>query len=122
MTTPENKVKSRVRNLLTLMHAYQFPVQSAGMGEAGHPDRVACVHGAFVGIECKADSTRHPTDLQAARLNALIAAGGLAFVVDADNFDTFSKFFQELFAAGVTPGQRAEMWLSRDTTKHSWWR
>lgn len=122
MSGPENAVKARVRKLLASMGAYQFPVQSAGLGEAGHPDRVACIQGTFVGIECKSDRTRHPTALQGARLTKLAEAGGLAFVVDADNFEAFSALLKDLFRPGVGAARRASLWAARDISKHLWWR
>lgn len=122
MATPENAVKAKVRALLKDLDAYHFPVQSNGMGEAGHPDRVACIQGVFIGIECKADHTKHPTALQNSRLAKLVEAGGMAFVVDADNFKDFAQFLRDLFAPGMGAARRAAMWAARDTSKHLYWR
>lgn len=52
------------------------------------PDIVACIEGKFVGIECKANGGK-PTALQLKNLNAIVAAGGYAFVVDEDSTGVF---------------------------------
>jgi len=82
-TTPEGRVKTKVRAWLK-SHGYWFfqPV-SNGMGAHGIPDFICCFQGKFVGIECKAPGKRSNTSaLQDQQIAAIQAAGGMAVVVD----------------------------------------
>ena len=49
---------------------------------------MACIDGKFIGIECKANGNK-PTALQLKNLNAIVAAGGHAFVVDEHSTGVF---------------------------------
>lgn len=62
--TPEAKVKKKVVELLKEYKVWYFFPASNGFGKAGIPDIIAIVDGVFVGIECKADRTKKPTELQ----------------------------------------------------------
>lgn len=61
---------------------------TGGYGKSGVPDIVACINGTFIGIECKANGNK-PTALQLKNLNAIVAAGGYAFVVDEQSTGVF---------------------------------
>jgi hypothetical protein len=98
MTTPENKVKHKVHVLFEeCMDAYQVTVTTAGFGSSGHPDRIVCMRGWFLGVEVKATSKSRLTALQTRRLADLRNAGGFGFVVDADNFEAFARLVKFLF-------------------------
>jgi len=56
--TPEKKVKNKVVRLLKEHGAYYFFPASYGMGRSGVPDVVCCLHGCFIGIECKAGKNK----------------------------------------------------------------
>jgi Holliday junction resolvase len=84
--TPEAKVKKRVVAQLKKLGAYYFHPVTGGFGRSGVPDIVGCYRGMFFGIECKAGSNK-PTPLQAANLEQITAAGGLALVVNENNVD-----------------------------------
>jgi Holliday junction resolvase len=81
MTTPEKKVKDKVKRVLAEHGAYHFMPATHGYGSSGVPDIVACLRGKFVGIECKANGGK-PTALQLKNLRELSSAGGLAILVD----------------------------------------
>lgn len=49
---------------------------------------MACINGTFIGIECKANGNK-PTALQLKNLNAIVTAGGHAFVVDEQSTGVF---------------------------------
>ena len=119
---PEEKVKKYVREVLTFYTPYQFAVMTGGMGESGHPDRVASVQGCFLGIECKATGKQHPTPLQERRLRDLRAAGGLAFVVDVDNRERFSALMTALFEPGIGAARRIQLFedATHNTDKPYW--
>ena len=79
MTTPEKKVKARVKKILDELGAYHFSPATGYGGRKGIPDIIACYRGVFIGIECKAGKNK-PTKLQFHELNNIKNAGGLALV------------------------------------------
>jgi len=82
--TPEQKVKNKVTRVLKEHGAYYFFPATYGMGRSGIPDVVCCLHGYFIGIECKAGKNK-PTPLQEKELAAIMKAGGLSCVINEDN-------------------------------------
>lgn len=83
--TPEGKVKDKVKKLLKEHKAWYFIPVSMGMGTHGIPDIIACHHGKFMGIECKApDRKNNVTALQKVQLDKITVAGGVAMVVATD--------------------------------------
>jgi len=83
--TPEGAVKTAVKRLLVAEGVYYFMPVSNGMGVMGIFDIVCCVNGVFLGIECKADAKKKPTLLQTRNAKLAQAAGGVIFLVHADN-------------------------------------
>lgn len=79
--TPEGKVKFLLDKMLKEERVWFFSPQAGPYGRSGIPDRIACVDGHFVGIECKADRTKKPTRLQEFALREIAGAGGTTFVV-----------------------------------------
>ena len=80
MTTPEGKVKNKVKALLKEHGAYwHCPVQN-GMG-APSLDFIGCHRGAYYGVETKAGN-KQPTPRQETTISEIRKAGGLAFVVN----------------------------------------
>jgi hypothetical protein len=90
MMTPESKVKKKVTTLLKSLGAYYFYPVTGGFGRSGVPDIVCCLNGNFVGIECKAGDNK-ATALQLKNLEEIQAAGGFAFIVNEDNFDSLER-------------------------------
>ena len=86
MSTPEKKVKDKVKRLLAEHGAYHFMPATHGYGSSGVPDIVACIQGRFIGIECKANGGK-PTALQLKNLQELSSAGGIAILVDEHGLD-----------------------------------
>lgn len=85
--TPEAKVKNAVKKLLETSHVYFFMPPGVGYGRAGIPDIVACHHGHFIGIECKAGKGK-PTALQDLELEKIRAHGGTALIINEANIGT----------------------------------
>jgi Holliday junction resolvase len=85
-TTPEGKVKAKVRKILDTYGAYHFMPATGGYGKSGVPDIVGCYHGYFFAIECKAGKGK-TTALQDKNLDAIVATGGVAVVINEDNID-----------------------------------
>ena len=85
-TTPEGKVKAKVKKILDTYGAYYFMPATGGYGKSGVPDIVGCYKGFFFAIECKAGKGK-TTALQEKNLNAIVATGGLAAVINEDNIE-----------------------------------
>ena len=83
-TTPEGKVKDKVKKVLATMGAYYVMPVTGGFGNSGIPDILCCYKGRFIGIECKANGGK-PTRLQLSHLNEIEHNGGLSFIVDEHN-------------------------------------
>lgn len=86
MLTPEKRVKDKVKKLLVGHGAYFFMPSTHGYGSSGTPDIAVCLHGRFIGIECKANGNK-PTALQVKSLKGLSCAGGIAVLVDETGLD-----------------------------------
>jgi hypothetical protein len=96
MTTPEKKVKDKVKKLLAEHGAYYFMPATGGYGKSGVPDLVACIKGRFIGIECKANGGK-PTALQEKNLVDIMNKGGVAILVD----ETGIELLKTLLVAGL---------------------
>lgn len=82
--TPEAKVKAAVVEILKEAGVYYFFPVTGGFGKSGVADIIGCWDGRFVAIECKAGSKK-PTALQKRELDRVVAAGGIAMVVNEEN-------------------------------------
>ena len=83
-TTPEGRVKARVKVILKELGAYYTMPVTGVFGTSGAPDFLVCLNGRFVGIECKAGKGK-PTALQEKNLHDIAQAGGQALVINEDN-------------------------------------
>lgn len=119
---PEEKVKKYVREVIAFYTPYHFPVMTGGMGESGHPDRVASVQGCFLGIECKATAKDKPTPLQERRLRDLRRAGGFSFVVDVDNRERFAQLMTAMFEPGLGDARRIMVYEAATKNTTPYWR
>jgi len=88
MTTPEKKVKDKVKKILAEFGAYYFMPATGGYGKSGVPDIVACIKGRFIGIECKANGGK-PTALQEKNLIDIMNVGGISIIVNETGLDNF---------------------------------
>ena len=82
--TPEGKIKRKLDKVLKQEGVWFFNPQAGPFGRAGIPDKIACIGGKFVGIECKADKTKKPTPLQIKAMREIEMAGGKCFLVYDD--------------------------------------
>ena len=94
MSTPESKVKSKVKRILRDMGAYYVMPHGAGYGNAGVPDFLVCLDGLFFGIECKANGGK-PTALQLHHLSQIRKANGRGFVIDENNVDDLERMLED---------------------------
>lgn len=80
--TPEGKVKTRVKLVLSSHGAYwHCPVQN-GMG-APSLDFICCFKGRYFAVETKAPGKK-PTPRQEITISEIEKAGGKVFVIDGD--------------------------------------
>lgn len=84
MSTPEGKVKTKVRAELIKRNVYHFMPATGGYGRSGIPDIVGCHRGYFFAIETKAGAGK-TTALQERELQQIRDAGGVAFVINETN-------------------------------------
>ena len=91
----EKWVKAQVVKILKDVGAYYFYPVASGYMSIGVPDIVACIKGRFVGIECKCGMNT-PTTLQQKNIDAIIANGGVAIVINEGALDTLKKILEGL--------------------------
>ena len=84
-TTPEGRVKNRLKYMLKNHNVWFYMPQAGPFGRAGIPDFLLIVEGRFVGVECKAGRSKRPTALQRVAMEEIENAGGKCFVV-YDNY------------------------------------
>lgn len=81
-STPEGKVKDRIKHTLKGYGAYyHMPVQN-GMG-APTLDFIGCYYGHFFAIEAKAPGKK-PTARQELTIRTMTQAGAAVFIIDGD--------------------------------------
>ena len=86
--TPERRVIAKVRKVLDKLGAYYTMPVTGGFGNSGAPDFLVCLHGRFIGVECKAGKNT-TTPLQEKNLRQIERSGGIALVVNDENVDAF---------------------------------
>lgn len=89
-TTPEGRVKAKVKALLNKYNIYHFMPATGGYGRSGVPDIIACVKGRFFAIECKAGNGKL-TALQMRELANIEEAGGVTYVVNETSLESLEE-------------------------------
>ena len=90
-STPEGRVKSRIKHVLRQAGAYYTRPVMTGMATNGTPDFAVCHQGRYLAIEAKAGDGV-PTELQWARLREVDRAGGDTMVINESNMDVLEKY------------------------------
>lgn len=93
-STPEGKVKDKIKKLLKQHHAYFTMPVMTGFATNGTPDFAICSHGRYLAIEAKAGDAA-PTELQWARLTEVQRAGGSTMVVNENNLRVLEDWLTE---------------------------
>jgi Holliday junction resolvase len=93
-STPEGKVKDKIKKILKAHGIYYAMPHGAGYGNAGVPDFLCCMKGKFLAIEAKANGGQ-TTALQDKNLEDIEAAGGLAWVISEDNIILLDIYIRE---------------------------
>lgn len=102
-TTPEGKVKEKVKKLLTQRGAYWYmPMGTAIYTRNGVPDFLVCYRSVFIGIETKAGYNK-PSALQKLELINIKNAGGIGLVVNEKNLGTIENVLEAIDSGNWTP-------------------
>lgn len=95
-STPEKKVKDKVKKFLDSLGAYHFSPMTGGFGRSGVPDIIVCLKSRFIAIECKANGGK-TTMLQEKNINAIRLNKGIAMVVDENNIDYMKEVINDIY-------------------------
>lgn len=93
-TTPEAKVKAKIKKILTEHNVYYAMPIGTGYGNSGVPDFLCCVNGKFVAIEAKAGKGM-ATALQLKNLGEINKAGGYTCIINETNLDYLTNVIAE---------------------------
>jgi pantoate kinase len=93
-TTPEAKVKAKIKAILKEHNVYYAMPMGTGYGNSGVPDFLCCVNGKFLAIEAKAGKGT-TTALQEKNLKSIRESGGLTAVIYETNIADLEKFVRE---------------------------
>jgi hypothetical protein len=93
MSTPEAKVKAKIKTILKDRNIYFVMPMGTGYGNSGVPDFICCLQGQFVAVEAKAGKGK-PTALQEKNLRDIKESGGYAWVVNEENLDEFKEWVE----------------------------
>ena len=85
-TTPEAKVKAKIKAILKAHGAYYAMPIGTGYGSSGVPDFLVCLNGEFLAIEAKAGKGV-PTALQLKNLREIEVAGGRTLVINEQSLE-----------------------------------
>ena len=93
-TTPEAKVKAKIKAILKAHNIYYAMPIGTGYGNSGVPDFLCCVNGKFLAIEAKAGNGQ-ATALQLKNLEAINSAGGYTCIIREDNLEYLTNVIGE---------------------------
>jgi pantoate kinase len=85
-TTPEAKVKAKIKAILKAHNIYYAMPIGTGYGNSGVPDFLCCVNGKFLAIEAKAGKGQ-ATALQEKNMREIKEAGGKALVINEESLE-----------------------------------
>jgi hypothetical protein len=94
MTTPEAKVKAKIKAILKAHSIYYAMPIGTGYGNSGVPDFLCCVNGKFVAIEAKAGKGE-ATALQLKNLRDINNAGGYTLIIRENNLEHLTNVISE---------------------------
>ena len=83
----EETVKDRIKAILEAQKVWYCMPPANGYGKSGNFDFIACVRGAFLGIEAKRDEKEMPTRLQTENAVKLAGAYGVMLLIHKGNVE-----------------------------------
>jgi hypothetical protein len=92
-STPESKVKAKIKAILKEHEVYYVMPIGTGYGNAGVPDFLCCFKGRFLAIEAKANGGT-TTALQDKNLRDIEVAGGITCVLNEANISALSGYLK----------------------------
>ena len=92
-STPEGKVKDKIKKILKHHNIYYAMPMGTGYGNSGVPDFLCCLNGKFLAVEAKANGGL-VTALQQKNLGDIQGAGGLWWIVNETNLIAFEVFIK----------------------------
>jgi hypothetical protein len=95
-STPEGKVKTKVKKLLDKYGALHFSPMGTGYGVSGVSDIICLYKGRFIAIECKADEKKLPTELQKRFLKRVVDWGGIGLLIHDKNINLLEQTLELL--------------------------
>ena len=98
-STPEAKVKAKIKAILKAHDIYYAMPIGTGYGNSGVPDFLCCVNGKFLAIEAKAGKGT-TTALQEKNLKQIKESGGLAMVVNETNIEDLQTLINYVLRGG----------------------
>ena len=98
-TTPEAKVKAKIKAILKSYDAYYAMPIGTGYGNSGVPDFLCCVNGKFLAIEAKAGRGK-TTALQEKNLRRIQDSNGWSMVVDEESIEEVQIILSILLRGG----------------------
>jgi hypothetical protein len=98
-TTPEAKVKAKIKAILKAHNVYYAMPIGTGYGNSGVPDFLCCVNGKFLAIEAKAGKGR-TTALQEKNLRQIQDSNGWSMVVDEESIEEVQIILNILLRGG----------------------
>ena len=93
-TTPEAKVKAKIKAILKAHNVYYAMPIGTGYGNSGVPDFLCCVNGKFVAIEANAGKGQ-ATALQLKNLQLIDASGGYSLIIREDDYAYLERIIEE---------------------------
>jgi pantoate kinase len=85
-STPEAKVKEKIKKILKERGAWYAMPMGTGYGNSGVPDFLVCLNGEFLAIEAKA-GRGVPTALQEKNMRDIEKAGGRTLVINEQSLE-----------------------------------
>lgn len=92
-TTPESKVKAKIKKILKDNGVYYAMPIGTGYGNSGVPDFLCCVNGYFLAIEAKAGKGT-TTALQDKHIREIKNAGGVAGVIAEEQLEYLEQLIK----------------------------
>lgn len=96
MRVKEESVKDKVRKILAAEGVWYCMPTTGGYGRSGVFDFIACVEGAFLGIETKRDDKEMPTQLQTDNAMSAYYRDAVVLLLHKDNIHLLPKAIRAL--------------------------